>query len=355
MNKPNIIVISSHMPSLKIPQAGQKIALSFFKELSKTHNVYLIAFRNNFEKIHSSINEVDFCKEVHIIEQSLLDKVINIFLHPFLPLRVATRKNKAVENLIKNYINLLQIDKVHFEFTSSMLYADLFDYKNVFLQTTAHDVTFQSYYRKYQQSFGFKKLMYKFEYLRFKRWELNVLNKMSNIIVLNTKDLDILKKENISLAKIKVNPPAVDLIFLNARQDRREKESLLFWGAMNRTENEDAILWFLEKIYPTLKQSRPNIKLYIVGNSPSEKVQKFQSANIVVTGFVDNPIEYFEQATLAIAPLRLGAGIKIKVLESLAAGLKVISTEVGAEGIENPNLIIANDENSFILKILENL
>ena len=353
--KKNILVISSHMPSLKIPQAGQKIALSFFQGLSKTHNVYLIAFRNNFEKMHSSTNELEFCKEVHLIEQSLLGKIVNILLHPFLPLRVATRKNKAVENLIKNYINLLQIDKVHFEFTSSMLYADLFDYKNVFLQTTAHDVTFQSYYRKYQQSSGLKRFMYKIEYLRFKKWEISVLNKMSSVIVLNTKDLDILQKENISLTKIKVNPPIVDMLFLSARQDQREMESLLFWGAMNRMENEDAILWFLEKIYPTLKQSRPNIKLYIVGNSPSGKVQKFRSENIIVTGFVDSPIKYFEKATLAIAPLRLGAGVKIKVLESLAAGLKVISTEVGAEGIENSNLIIANDENSFILKILENL
>lgn len=353
--KNNILVISSHMPSLKIPQAGQKIIFNFLKELSESYNVFLITFRNNFEKEYADIKDLDFCQEVKIIDVSLFDKFFNILINPFLPLRVGTRKSKRVEKIIKNYINLYKFEKIHFEFTSAMGYLDLFDIKASFLQVTEHDITYQSYIRKYTTSSGLKKICYKFEYLRFKKWELNSLRKMSKIIVLNNKDAELLKKENYEESKIEVKHPFVNSVFFKARQDKREKNSLLFWGALNRIENEDAVVWFLTDILPIIKQNKPNIKIYIVGNMPSNKVKSFQSTNIIVTGFVENPIEYFEKATLAIAPLRLGAGIKIKVLESLAAGLKVISTSVGAEGIDDEKIIIADSEDEFSLKILENL
>lgn len=353
-NKPNALVISSHIPSMKIPEAGQKIAWHFLNELSKTHNVFLIAFQNSFERSYAIADELSFCKDLKIIEQSSYKKLFNILFNPFFPFRVATRKSKNVERLIKEYISIYQFDKIHFEFTTSMVYADLFD-SSSFLQVTEHDITYQSYFRKYKESFWIKKLFYKFEYYRFKKWELNALRRMSKIIVLNDKDVSLLKKEKMFNAIIEVNKPFINPMFSNVAQNKREPCTLLFWGAMNRIENEDAILWFLNNMYKQLKKEKPNIKLYIVGNNPSDKVKKFQDANIIVTGFVENPIEYFEKATLAIAPLRLGAGIKIKVLESLDAGLKVISTDVGAEGIENENLIVAKDKNEFVKKILDNI
>lgn len=344
------------MPSLKIPQAGQKIAYNYFKELSDSYEVYLIAFRNTFEKEYSNLEELNFCKEVHIIDQTFLSKIFHIFLHPFLPFRVASRMNQSVVDLINHDLSLIQFDKIHFEFTSAMQYVNLFDSKKVILEATAHDITFQSYHRKYQQSFGLKKLFYLLEYARFKRWEIKTLKKMSKIIVLNNKDLHILNKEKISPNNIEIKLPKIDLKFYKINQNRREKESLIFWGAMNRKENDDAILWFLDAVFPLVKNECSNIKIYIVGISPSELVLNYHNGkDIIVTGFVEDPTEYFEKATLAIAPLRLGAGIKIKVLESLAAGLKVISTDVGAEGIYDDNIIIANSATEFMNKILENL
>jgi glycosyltransferase involved in cell wall biosynthesis len=349
------LVISSHIPSLKIPQAGHKSAYMILENLSKKYKVILIAFQNSFEKKYYNSNELFFCEKVNIFEQSIVDKVNNILMSPMLPLRVATRKNSEVVKVIEKYLKQYNFKKIHFEFTSSMVYLDLFLNKNIYLEVSEHDITYQAFYRKYQSSSFYKKLFYKFEFERFKQWELQSLKKMHKIIVHNTKDADILYSEDFSKEKITVIKPYVNPIFKNLNRNKKEDNSLIFWGAMNRIENEDAILWFLQNILPKIQQKNSDIKIYIVGNEPSEKLKKFKNDQILITGFVENPIEYFEKASLAIAPLRIGAGIKVKVLESLAAGLKVISTDVGAEGIQDENLIIANTEEEFSNKVLRHI
>ena len=112
--------------------------------------------------------------------------------------------------------------------------------------------------------------------------------------------------------------------------------SLLFWGAMNRAENEEAVLFFVRHCLPELRARFPHMVLYVVGNGPSERIRKLKDATVVVTGFVEDPSPYFERAALGIVPLRRGAGVKLKTLEMLAAGLQVVSTYVGAEGVDGP-------------------
>ena len=96
--------------------------------------------------------------------------------------------------------------------------------------------------------------------------------------------------------------------------------------------------------------NKENVKFYIVGANPTDEVKKLASDNIVVTGFVENPKDIFENMDISVVPLRLGAGVKIKVLESLASGLPVITTDVGAEGIIAQNgrdILIENDPKKF--------
>lgn len=355
--KKNILFICSHLPSLNVPQAGHKSAYSFLKNLSTENNIYLITFKNKFESKFYKEEDYNFCCGVDIINLSNIDKVINIIKNPNLPLRIATRKSKKVNSIIKRYCDNINFDTIHFEFTASMAYLENFNQEKIYLEVSQHDITYQSLFRKYKNSNIVNKLFYKFEFRRFKFWELNSLKKMNEIFLCNEKDKEILLKENFANEKLSVIKPYVNPQFKSINNNNVKRENtLIFWGAMNRVENEDAILWFLNDIYPKIRNCNKEIKLYIVGINPSKKVLKYHNGqDIIVTGFVDDPLVYFKEASLAIAPLRLGAGIKIKVLESLSSGLKVISTDVGAEGIEHNNLIIANTANSFANKILDNV
>jgi glycosyltransferase involved in cell wall biosynthesis len=120
---------------------------------------------------------------------------------------------------------------------------------------------------------------------------------------------------------------------------------------MSRIENYSAAINFIENSFPLVKAIFPLTKLYIIGSNPPSNLIKLSSESIIVTGYVEDPSAYFERASIGIAPLLEGAGIKVKVLEMLEVGLYTIATPVAAEGIvTNSNLKVC-EMNSFHIEI----
>lgn len=114
-----------------------------------------------------------------------------------------------------------------------------------------------------------------------------------------------------------------------------ERKDLLFVGGFNHPPNIDAVLWFAQKIFPKILKQYPDIRWYIVGSNPTEEVTQLADEHIVVTGFVpDEELErYYRTCRLTVVPLRYGAGVKGKVIESIFYHCPMITTSVGAEGI----------------------
>lgn len=105
-----------------------------------------------------------------------------------------------------------------------------------------------------------------------------------------------------------------------------------FYGAWNRLENEESLSFFLDEIYPLLDVK---ILIKVVGGGLSNDLQEKikREANIDYVGFVDNPYEYLSKSKALIAPLKKGAGVKVKVVEAIACGCPIIGTDVAFEGI----------------------
>ncbi|WP_198140814.1 glycosyltransferase family 4 protein [Nitrosospira sp. NpAV] len=137
---------------------------------------------------------------------------------------------------------------------------------------------------------------------------------------------------------------------------------LLFLGTMSYSPNEDAILYFCREIYPHIrKRYRRDIRLTIVGRRPSAKVLALaEDASIVVTGGVDSVEPYYDEADLVVAPIRFGGGTRVKILEALSFGRAVVSTTLGAEGLElmrGRDLELADEPEDFAgicVALLEN-
>ncbi|HBR5799587.1 TPA: glycosyltransferase, partial [Klebsiella pneumoniae] len=190
-------------------------------------------------------------------------------------------------------------------------------------------------------------------------WERKVFNRAGEITVLNDKDKDIVKTIiNWKNVRINVDYPKVSGVFHDVNRNNVTLNNIIFWGAMNRKENIDAVFWFLNEIFPLIIKKIPDSTFYIVGANPPEEIVQMQSEKILVTGFVESPIPFFEKAALSVVPLRFGAGIKLKVLETLTAKIPTLATDVGAEGIDNINgcLFVENEPEKFAaqaVKILE--
>ena len=180
-----------------------------------------------------------------------------------------------------------------------------------------------------------------------KSFELKNLNKFNYVYTLNSKDLQLLKENNITNVSIKY--PRVDDWIKNVNRNKIEKESILFLGAMHRNENEQAVKWFVSNIIPTLICFYPNLKFYVVGGGVSESIKKLQNKNVVITGYVENLEYFFEKAQVAVVPLSYGAGIKIKTVETISAKIPTIASKIGAEGVDkNKFLKIANSKEDFV-------
>jgi polysaccharide biosynthesis protein PslH len=132
---------------------------------------------------------------------------------------------------------------------------------------------------------------------------------------------------------------------------RLERRDLVFVGSMDYHANIDAALYFAREIWPALHQRRPDLRFVIVGSRPTPEVLALgRQAGIVVTGTVDSVGPYYDAALAAVVPLRVGSGTRLKVLEAMAAGVPVISTSLGAEGLavtEGKHLILADTPAAF--------
>jgi len=113
--------------------------------------------------------------------------------------------------------------------------------------------------------------------------------------------------------------------------------SLLFFGAGNYHPNTDGLLFFFREILPRLRARYPGITLRILGPLIPPEIEAHAGDGVEVTGLVEDIRPYLERAAVIIAPLRIGGGTRFKILEAMAMGKAVVSTAVGAEGIDVRN------------------
>ncbi len=131
---------------------------------------------------------------------------------------------------------------------------------------------------------------------------------------------------------------------------------LVFTGKMDYRPNIDAMLWFCDNVLPEILGQRPETRLAIVGQKPHPRLDCLrQQAAITITGFVDSVSPYIAEAKVYIAPFRIGGGTRLKLLQALAMGKAIVSTQVGAEGfdlISGQNIILVDDPQQMAQEIL---
>ncbi|GLR70937.1 TIGR03087 family PEP-CTERM/XrtA system glycosyltransferase [Agaribacter marinus] len=132
-------------------------------------------------------------------------------------------------------------------------------------------------------------------------------------------------------------------------------KSFLFVGVMDYKPNVDAVLWFVNNVWPMIIKKTPSARFKVVGMSPNAKIMALSSIQgVEVTGKVDDVTEFFQQADIFVAPFTIARGVQNKILQAMACGLPVITTTKGAEGIncsDKEDILIADDADSFMQQI----
>ncbi|HEX3852678.1 MAG TPA: glycosyltransferase family 4 protein, partial [Polyangiaceae bacterium] len=137
-----------------------------------------------------------------------------------------------------------------------------------------------------------------------------------------------------------------------------DPDQLLFFGANNYFPNHDGLLYFIDEILPKVVAKRPNVKLSIVGPGVQPDVMARKTRHVDVVGFVDDVMPHLEKAALVVVPLRIGGGTRLKIVEAMAKRKAIVSTRIGAEGIDvshDRDVLLADRPDDFAEQILRAL
>jgi glycosyltransferase involved in cell wall biosynthesis len=153
-------------------------------------------------------------------------------------------------------------------------------------------------------------------------------------------------------ARIAVVENGVDASYFESAAAGGPRNRLLFVGAMNYHANIDAIIPFALRVWPRVRERFPGYRLTVVGAKPPQSVLDLRrEPGVEVTGTVDDVRPYYQDAFAAIVPLRTGTGTRLKILEAMAAGVPVVSTPIGAEGLAvtaGGDILIVREEQEWI-------
>lgn len=195
---------------------------------------------------------------------------------------------------------------------------------------------------------------YKFAYwtqqLAFQRYERVLSPKFDAVTCTSDIDAAVFQRHTARDA-IEIIPNGVDITHYQPDFSSEVSAHLIYIGSMDWYPNEDAVGFFTDEVLPRIQERVPDVRFSIVGGNPSARVQKLaEREGVVVTGRVPEIKPYFAEATVFVVPLRIGSGTRLKILEALAMGKAIVSTSVGAEGLDlkdGEEIFIADEPTVF--------
>ena len=213
------------------------------------------------------------------------------------------------------------------------------------LQTSAANLTEQPVRRFYSQ----------IQAQRLSRYETELCSLVDDVIAVSAEDAAKLK-QLAPTSKIRVIPNAIEVNAYAAERVEPRIPTLVYSGKMDYRPNVDAVLWFYRSIWPRILSHDPQVLWQIVGSSPdSDVISLAGEDNIEVTGTVKEILPFLASCTIYIAPIRMGSGTRLKLLEAMAAGCAIVATPLAASGLIGAGdaFLLAETEDEFANKTIE--
>ena len=360
----NILVIYPYIP-YPLDRGTYQRTFHLLRELAREHTVDLIALSEKGERLDQSHVFEAFCRSVQfvpfqhpawprLLSGRLFDLTPSTILHWCLPQLAAT---------IHQQLSTQHYDLVHIcDIVLAQYFLD--EHTDTPLSIDRSRVDLQ--YQLQQTAFNTPRLKDKVlaweNIAKLWLYEKRVARRAQMQVLCGPDDQTFVRRHISRSVPLQVVANGVDLTFFKPgllRQERAAQPTLLFCGAMDYTPNVDALRWYFAEIHDHVRAEVPSLEVCIVGKDPLPEVLAYAAKpGVTVTGSVPDVRPYYQRAWMQIVPLRIGGGTRLKIVESLAIGTPVVSTTIGAQGLDlihNANVLLADSPQDFATQILRGL
>lgn len=341
-----ILIVSLFLPMQKAKHAGGRYVFELIRNLSQRHDVYL-ATRLEEREVSELEHLKPFCSGIYSRTYPSKEKR-NIF---------------DLIRLIINYISFsLYADRLVKEGRFDLLQAEwteaalLMRKRDIPMVLDAHDVITKPAERMVKSSKGVRRLMHALKYMLVKRLELGIARRFDCIFTRSEYDRQYLLSMDGTLnVEIIPHPAGLDI---TGHTYTRGRDTILFLASYKyRKVNVDAALYFYHSVFPLVRREIPDTTFIIAGYGPPNELLVLQEndPSVIVTGFVDDIDKCYKEAAVFVAPILVGGGIIVKILDAMAAGAPVVTTPYGNEGIgavDGHDMLIADTPKIFALSVI---
>jgi glycosyltransferase involved in cell wall biosynthesis len=366
-----ILVLSQVLPYPL--DSGPKVRSYFvIRHLSQNHQVTLLAFARPDDRreaiehlrricdVHTVLIHRSRARDVFHLAASMVSREAFVIRRDFVP------------EMAQKLIHLMQsgaFDAVHADQLWMAQYATLAkrNFPTVKIILDQHNAYYQIYQQLAQgEESWLKRVLLQREWRMVRKYEARACTLFNHVITVTDGDRIILNNlirehgqvtSEQLLPKISTIPICIDTQAVQPVESAAPSTNVLHMGTMFWQPNIDGVLWFAREVWPRVLKQVPQATFTVVGKNPPQAVKVLaDSASINVTGYVPDPGPYLEKAAAFIVPLLSGSGMRVKILDAWAAGLTVISTSIGAEGIkyqDGKNILIADGAESFAKAVIQ--
>lgn len=334
------------------PYRGDKLKIyNLARRLAKNNELFLLTFiEDRRDYVHLPALESIF-KRIRLVELPKYRSAANCLLNVFSsdPVQISYFKSAEMKKALADLLEEERIDVIHTQHLRMSQYtSSAGSAKRILDLPDAYSLYWKR--RSATNSSRLRKAFERSEYAKIIRYE-RVIREFDLTLVCSEEDREYLKKEH-GADNIEILYNGVDTdTYQCEKHDYALNSQILFTGNMGYYPNIDAALYLAKEIFPEVKKKFPDVKLKIAGQNPAAKVKELSSDDVIVTGFVESLSAEYANSTVAVSPVRVGAGTMNKVLEPMAMGVPVVMSEVGFRGIgarHEKEIMLATCRDEFV-------
>ena len=354
----NILFLSTEIP-FPLDHGHHLRTYHVLRILAKEHKIYFVCFAKDGVRVEYQRKLEEMCERVDIFTlrfrgwRQLMLVLLNLF--STLPLIAQKYYDARVAAHIKKLIDEAKIDLIHIDLLHIASYRRGLNSTPAILVNHNVESLRMLRWARVERNLLLKGFLL-YQHLKLKNFEKSICREFDRCAVVSDYDKEFLF-QLCGGGNFVTIPNGVDVSYFQVSDVILIPNSLVWVGSMSGPYNRDAVIYFLKEIWSHIQSVIYDAKVMFVGSSPAnllERVAK-KSPNVEYTGYVDDVRSYVAQASVFIAPLRSGSGTKIKVLNAMSQGKPVVTTSIGAEGIEaksDEEIIVADDPQEFAEKTI---